>query len=285
MTTVPVVRAAFVDEMDSRRTDLLTSGGSRTRSVCGRNFAVAVTELRADDDLVEHDLPDEYMLLLPDEVTVVVTHDSGQIVTVTEPSLLIVPAGNSVVRAEAATTIVRVFAAHADEPMRRATNYTAQHDPAVAPLLTRPRSDTAPIQVHRMSDVPDDPGRLGRIFRSTSLMVNWFPTKVGPRDTETLTPHSHADFEQMSVTLQGDFVHHFRSPWTPRMSEWRDDEHVGVGSPSMVLIPPNLTHTTRWVGEGDHMLIDVFAPPREDFLAKGWVLNADGYRAVPDDRR
>ena len=77
MTTVPVVRAAFVDEMDSRRTDLLTSGGSRTRSVCGRNFAVAVTELRADDDLVEHDLPDEYMLLLPDEVTVVVTHDSG----------------------------------------------------------------------------------------------------------------------------------------------------------------------------------------------------------------
>jgi hypothetical protein len=36
-------------------------------------------------------------------------------------------------------------------------------------------------------------------------------------------------------------------------------------------------HTTRAVGAGPHTLVDVFAPPREDFLARGWVLNAGDY--------
>ncbi|MFF7635909.1 hypothetical protein ACFZB9_22595 [Kitasatospora sp. NPDC008050] len=123
---------------------------------------------------------------------------------------------------------------------------------------------------------PDEEGRLGRIFRTASLMVNWFPVHQGPRDTERLSPHSHEDFEQMSVTLVGNHVHHLRVPWTPRMSEWRDDEHVRVGSPSMTLIPPTVVHTTRAVGAGPHTLIDVFAPPREDFLAKGWGLEPLG---------
>ncbi|MEK8174567.1 hypothetical protein NKH77_52745 [Streptomyces sp. M19] len=43
------------------------------------------------------------------------------------------------------------------------------------------------------------------------------------------------------------------------MSEWRDDEHLQVGSPSMTLIPPTVVHTTRAVGPGAHTLIDVFA--------------------------
>lgn len=64
------------------------------------------------------------------------------------------------------------------------------------------------------------------------------------------------------------------------MSEWREDEHVQVGSPSMTLIPPTVVHTTRAVGAGPHTLIDVFAPPREDFLAKGWVLNAGDYQGT-----
>lgn len=111
-------------------------------------------------------------------------------------------------------------------------------------------------------------------------MVNWFPVREGPRDPERLSPHSHEDFEQMSVALVGNYAHHLRVPWTPRMSEWRDDEHVEVGSPSMTLIPPTVVHTTRAVGAGPHTLIDVFAPPREDFLAKGWVLNADEYQGI-----
>jgi hypothetical protein len=45
-----------------------------------------------------------------------------------------------------------------------------------------------------------------------------------------------------------------------------------------VMIPPRITHTSRAVNDGLHQLIDVFAPPREDFLSKpGWVLNKDDF--------
>ena len=202
-------RSPVVDEISERAPDLVSAGGSRTWSTCGRNFVVAVTELEAGDRLTEHDLPDEYVLLVQTDTVVGVEHE---------------------------------------------------------------------IRIHRLRDIPDEEGRLGRIFRTTSLMVNWFPVHEGPRDTERLSPHSHEDFEQMSVTLVGDHAHHLRVPWTARMSEWRDDEHVRVGSPSMTLIPPTVVHTTRAVGAGPHTLVDVFAPPREDFLAKGWVLNAGDYQ-------
>lgn len=67
------------------------------------------------------------------------------------------------------------------------------------------------------------------------------------------------------MTLTGRYAHHLRVPWTARMSEWRDATHVQVNSPSMTLIPPTVVHTIRAVGAGPHTLIDVFAPPREDF--------------------
>ena len=251
-----------VDEISQRDPDQVGAGGSRTWSARGRNFEVALTELEAGDRLTEHDLPDEYVLLVQDDAEVSVEHEGQAPVFVSEPALVVVPAGTSTVRAATSTTVVRVFTARRGEPMRRAK---------------AGKADSDGIRIHRLGDIPDEEGRLGRIFRTSSLMVNWFPVHEGPRDTERLSPHSHEDFEQMSVTLVGNHVHHLRVPWTPRMSEWRDDQHVHIGSPSMTLIPPTVVHTTRAVGAGPHTLIDVFAPPREDFLAKGWVLNAGEY--------
>ena len=196
------------------------------------------------------------------------------------PALVVVPAGTSAVSAASSTTVVRVFTARCDEQMRRAVNHADGVDRRAAPLPAPAVAGKQGIRVFPLHDVPAEEGRLGRIFRTSSLMVNWFPVHEGPRDTERLSPHSHADFEQLSVTLVGNYVHHLRVPWTPRMSEWRDDEHVPVGSPSMTLIPPTVVHTTRAVGAGPHTLIDVFAPPREDFLARGWVLNAGDYQGA-----
>ncbi|MFJ4654399.1 hypothetical protein ACIP5Y_24280 [Nocardia sp. NPDC088792] len=279
MSIAAITGAPVVLEVSGRDPDLVSAAGSRTWSVCGRNFVVAITELEAGDRLTEHDLPDEYVLLVQDDA-VVVEHEGRAPVSVAEPALVVVPAGTSTVHAALPITVVRVFTARCEEQMRRAANHAAQADLRATPLPEPTAGDGDDIRIYRLREIPDEPGRLGRIFRTKSLMVNWFPVHEGPRDTERLSPHSHQDFEQMSVTLLGNYVHHLRVPWTPRMSEWRDDEHVQVGSPSMTLIPPTVVHTTRAVGAGPHTLIDVFAPPREDFLAKGWVLNAGEYQGA-----
>ncbi|HEY0812946.1 MAG TPA: hypothetical protein VGE11_06665 [Pseudonocardia sp.] len=282
MTTAPAVGAPVVDELTCRDPDVVSPEGSRTWWARGRNFVVAITELAAADRLAEYAVADEYALLVTDDTEVTVEQDGGSSASVVEPAFVVVPAGTSVVRAAAPATVVRVFSAYCEEQLRRAVNYADGVDPRAAPLPTSAPASAGRIRVHRLRDVPSEAGRLGRIFRTTSLMVNWFPVQIGPRETEALSPHSHEHFEQMSVTLGGDYVHHFRTPWTPQMSQWRDDQHVPVGSPSMALIPPTVVHTTRAVGEGRHSLVDVFAPPRADFLAKGWVLNAADYpRATP----
>jgi quercetin dioxygenase-like cupin family protein len=279
MTIAAIAGKPIVDSLSERAPDLISAAGSRTWSVRGRNFAVEITELEAGDRLLEHDLPEEYVLLVQDDVVVSVEHD-GALVSVPEPALVVVPAGTSAVHAASSSTVARVFTARCDDQMRRAVNHAAGADTRAAPLPEPAEVGGDGIKVHRLRDIPDEEGRLGRIFRTSSLMVNWFPVHEGPRDSERLSPHSHDDFEQMSVTLVGDYVHHLRVPWTPRMSEWRDDEHVQVSSPSMTLIPPTVVHTTGAVGAGPHTLIDIFAPPREDFLAKGWVLNAGEYQGA-----
>ena len=98
-----------------------------------------------------------------------------------------------------------------------------------------------------------------------NLMINVFDRQTLRRDPSKMSPHSHDDFEQASLTLQGQFTHHLRVPWTPNMAIWRDDEHVTFDSPSVLVIPAGLIHTTQDIGQGTTWLIDVFAPPRHDF--------------------
>jgi mannose-6-phosphate isomerase-like protein (cupin superfamily) len=126
-------------------------------------------------------------------------------------------------------------------------------------------------------------GDKTRVFRSSNLMINILRERQEPRDVSTLSPHAHADFEQASVTLSGVHLHHLRTPWTPDMRTWRADETVVVGAPSVTVIPPGLIHTTRNVGPGPALLVDLFAPPRSDFARRpGMVRNADEYPLPPE---
>jgi hypothetical protein len=46
-----------------------------------------------------------------------------------------------------------------------------------------------------------------------------------------------------------------------------------------MVVPVHTIHTSAGVGPGHHLLIDVFSPPRADFIAKGWVANSADYAA------
>jgi mannose-6-phosphate isomerase-like protein (cupin superfamily) len=116
-------------------------------------------------------------------------------------------------------------------------------------------------------------------------MINLLRERTAPRDITAMSPHSHEDFEQASITLAGLHVHHMRTPWVADMTVWRPDEAIEVGAPSVTVIPPPIVHTTRNLGDGPAVLIDLFCPPRADFsLRQGMVRNAAEY-PLPDRLR
>ena len=155
----------------------------------------------------------------------------------------------------------------------------AQADDNVAEFRSWPEpAEGHAVRVYPVAKYPVVEGRLGRIFRCSTVMVNVFDETDQPRATSKLSPHHHDDFEQISLQVAGDYVHHMRVPWTPDGTTWRDDEHQACTGPAVVVIPPPLVHTSQAVNVVRHWLIDVFAPPRVDFSERpGWVLNADEY--------
>jgi len=120
-----------------------------------------------------------------------------------------------------------------------------------------------------------------RIVQSDTMSISWIEYS-GLRDRTRLTPHSHDDFEQGSLALAGNFLHHIRAPWGANANLWLDDAHLQAPARSLTMIPPPLIHTTEGLGEDRHVLIDVFAPVRRDFFTAGWISNGAFY-APPEN--
>ena len=277
------IAAAQYSNFSAEPPDHVSAAGSPSWYYRGQNFMVAFTRLKSGDQLRRDGHPHEYVVLLTDGDTSVRIETGTCAEKLDERAVVVVPPGNSVITAETDCDVVRLFDGRSADMMALASNSDAYAEPhpRVAPLVPWP----APVggdrlRVYRTDAIPKEPGRFGRIFRTSAFMVNVLDLQEGPRDTEKLSPHDHEDFEQCSLAVEGSYVHHIRTPWTSRQSQWREDEHRTVGSPSVAIIPPPTLHTSAATGEGRNQLVDIFCPPRVDFSAQpGWVLNADDYPA------
>jgi hypothetical protein len=242
------------------------------------NFLVACSTAAIGGRFERSNQVDEYCALFPTTGGRVTWN--GETIDVPGFSIVFIPPGDSAVDMPEGGTLVRVFSTRSDDLNEKCGNARGydqprSHIPAFQPWPT----PVGGWKIRTYSlDVPAEEGRFGRIFRCTTLMINVLEPFEGPRDPSKMSPHHHDDFEQGSLALTGEFSHYLRWPWTSDMADWRDDQTLDMGAPSMLVIPPPVIHTTRASGAGSNFLVDIFGPPRMDFSNKpGWVLNADDY--------
>lgn len=277
MTSNPILPTCVV--YDTRQPVQHSAPGVRSWVTRSANVVVMVSEVKAGTTLSRQNQPDEYLLLLPPAMRGRL-HAADTTTEMDEESLAILPPGDSSFTALADGVVTRVFSVRAQDVAALASNAAtyAHGAPGVTPLEDWP----APVggfkvRIYRLAEYTD-PNIFGRIFRSTNLMINIFERKTARRDPRKLSPHSHTDFEQISLALEGTHIHHLRTPWTADSASWQEDQHLEVGSPSVLVIPTHLVHTTQDVGEGVTWLIDIFGPPRFDFSNQpGVVRNATEY--------
>lgn len=281
-------RKATKAEFHKMAPQIADSGGkAKTWITRGGNFAVAVSEVEPGAVLARDDNPEEYMVILPPDGVAATIEAGGRRIEAKADSLTIVPPGPSAITATSKGIIARIFSKASEDVMALAWNNDVYADgaPELAPpdLWPEPR-DGFKIRHYPLAQYadPDGPRIQPRVFRSTNMMVNIFAHYRTRRDTTQLSPHWHDDFEQASLTLNGRWIHHMRYNWGPDLSTWLEDDHGEMGTPSVIIIPATIVHTSRDVGEGESSLYDIFCPARLDFARKkGFVINEDEY-PLPD---
>ncbi len=252
----------------------------------GATMVVAYSEVAPGAVFERSGQPDEYAVVIPDDgVEIEISIAEGSEIA-RGRTVSFVPAGTSKITVLNGGRILRLFTVASTDLVAKCANAADydEPDPNVPPLAAWPDPvGGRKVRVYSGNVAPEQ-GRFGRIYRGSNIMVNFGDGRVGPRAATNLSPHHHDDFEQYSIALDGDYIHHLRWPWISDSTQWIEDDHVKMGAPSVAVIPPPATHTSQGIGEGLNRLLDAFCPPRRDFSAKpGWVLNADDY-PMPEDK-
>ncbi len=228
--------------------------------------------------------PHEMLLLLPDCAAEIVSHtrQGDKLCELAARSVAILPAGRHsiVLRGQGAAALI---ASRRDDLADNAIQNDAAYRPPddrIAPYLPgfKRKSDEQGVVAIDIDKVvaPAGKSRL-KMFQTETLSINWVEYE-GSRDRTQLSPHSHADFEQGSLSMAGHYLHHLRTPWGSNANQWQEDRHLKAGPGSLLVVPVEMIHTTEGEKPGRHLLIDIFSPPRRDFIAQGWVHNAGDYR-------
>jgi hypothetical protein len=250
---------------------------SPTAIARGQNFWVQWME--GPNPTQAHSTHEIFLLLVDAGATVVAGNETRE---VPARSICVLPAGQVSVTLSGPGRAALIASSRTDispDLVRNEADY-AKADARIRPIGAAYERLTGRgvIQVIDIDAVKPPTGKPRlKMFQTETMSINWVEYD-GPRDRSQLSPHSHADFEQGSLAISGDFLHHLRVTWGGNANLWRDDLHLRAPSPSMLTVPVELVHTTEGVGDGPHLLIDVFAPPRDDFIGSGWVANAADYK-------
>lgn len=253
----------------------LQGTGFRSWITRGANFAVVCTLGEPGARLHGHAMDEQFAYSLQGGVHVAA---GGEEARLDIEDLAILPPGDWTIRFDTVGLLVQMVTA-AEQLAQQAVNAERYRDGA--PEVARGGSWPTPVGGYRLRrySTLDAYARGGMVhaFCTRKLMMVPYARFLEPRDETQLSPHSHADFEQGSVALEGQWLHHLRVPWTPDRRTWRPDLHLEVASPSTTIIPAGVIHTSQGIDGEGMRLIDVFAPPRMDFAERGWVDNAADY--------
>lgn len=244
----------------------------------GAHFVVVVSSVK-DGDTLARETRDEHVLIVPETQGLSIRiRAGGETVHAQADSLTIIPPGPSTLAVEGCGLIARVFTSDESDLLALADNHEiyASIDPDVADATAWPApADGFHLRHYKLADYISPENQM-RVFRTCKLMINPLLKRVVPRDVRKLSPHSHADFEQGSLALNGTYVHHLRYPWGPDMTQWQPDDAVEMKSPSLLVVPPKVIHTSRNI-DANGILVDIFSPPRIDFEKRGIVCNSKEY--------
>jgi hypothetical protein len=276
-----VAIVALPDDLETKK-----DANATTRFMRAHTFTIAWSQIVKAPAKFDMESQAEYILLLPNVGATIVWR--GGEVKAPGRSVVVIPKGDTSVLVEGDGEIIRLFS-----PTPASLAHLPLHDAgkgsATMPTLkdqvhyTRTKAPGAPA-IYELDKWPNSPGMpRAKLFQSETMSINWVEYK-GPRDRKNLSPHFHTDIEQASLAVEGTFLHHYRTRWTIDADKWRDDEHITAGAGTIALIPPPIIHTSEGVGPGRQILIDVFAPPRADFIAKGQILNSGEYAAPAESK-
>ena len=249
--------------------------GSEWWTFRGVNLIVSCRNLVDGEKIEWRDQADEYGILLsPDSRIKIAAH--GDNFEVVGPAVIMVPAGTSTCQVVGDGFAAFVFSTSNTSLLEECINAALYRDAEPTPGHGASGGNQA-VRVYEIDDSSVSGGAFGSMFTATGFMINWILPRHGPRALDDLSPHLHDDFEQITLTLKGDHVHHLRSPWGPDLTRWRPDVHQFTQGLSLTIVPAGTTHTSQALGAGENRIVDIFSQPRADWLRAGWVRNVDDY--------